>query len=190
MATRHPEATIDVIGYSLLDDGMLVDIRVRTNDFPAWVEELRAFPDVYDVRMLGRAHNATTARVFYNGNEIFSDICRLHLILRVPFTIRDGVADVVMAGPDGSIRRFVNMFPKLNAQVEAVYDAEREKESLLTRRQAYVFRCAWAAGYFEVPRHVTLTELAGRMGVAVSSLSEILAVIERKLLQESQSSVQ
>jgi hypothetical protein len=189
MATRHPETSIDVIGYSLMDDGMLVDIRVHTNNFPEWIEELRSFPDVHDVRVLGRGQNATTARVIYRGNEVFADICRLHLILRVPFTIKDGVTDVVMAGPDGSIKRFVSMFPKLKPEVEAVYEAEKEKESLLTRRQAYVFRCAWAAGYFEVPRHVTLTELAARMGVAVSSLSEMLAVVEKKLLQESQASV-
>jgi len=45
-----------------------------------------------------------------------------------------------------------------------------------------------AAGYFEVPRRVTLTELAERIGVAVSSLSEMLAVVEKKLLQEVQTS--
>jgi predicted DNA binding protein len=43
-----------------------------------------------------------------------------------------------------------------------------------------------AAGYFDVPRRLSLTELASQLGMAVSSLSEILAVAEKKLLQNFQ----
>ena len=41
-----------------------------------------------------------------------------------------------------------------------------------------------AAGYFEVPRKVTLTTLAKNLGMAASSLSEGLAIVEKKLLSQ------
>jgi hypothetical protein len=181
MAARHPDAIIDVLGFSLMADGMIADIRVHTRDIAAWIDDLRKFKDVRDVRPLGSALNANTARVFYDNNELFAAMCRLHLVLRVPFNIWRGNTEVLIAGPDRCIRRFIEMFPNVNAKVEAVFNTEKKIEPILTRRQVEVFRRAWVEGYFEVPRRVSLTELSNRMGVAASSLSEILAVAEKKL---------
>jgi len=186
LSKSHPESSIDVMGYSLTDEGMFADVRAHTLDMGAWIEALHAYADIYDVKPLGRAHRATTARVYYERNKFITALCRLHLILRTPFTIRDGVAEVTMAGPKVSIKRFIEMFPALHIQVEATYDSEREEETLLTPHQSAMFRMALAAGYYEVPRHVTLTELAVRAGITTSSLSEMLAVIEKKVLHGSQ----
>jgi predicted DNA binding protein len=184
MAKRHPETRIDVLGYSLVDDGMLVDMRVHVNDITTWIDELREFEDVHDVTPLGKVGKAVTVRATYKRNHFFEVVNRLHLILRTPVSIKDGSFDVMMAGPEANVQRFIKMFPS-QVQVKAVYDTESDKNSLLTPRQLSIFRRAMAEGYFEVPRRVTLTELASRIGVAASSLSEMLAVVEKKLLQES-----
>jgi predicted DNA binding protein len=183
---RHPDASIEVLGYSLADDGMFVDIRVRTQDIAAWAEELRASGDVYDAKPLGGDVRTTTLRVTCKGYEFMAAVYRMHMVLRTPFIIKDGSTVVNVVGPEESLRRFIKMFPEIHIQVEAVYNSERDKEALLTPRQSEIFRKAMAAGYFEVPRRVTLTELAARVGVAVSTLSEMLAVVEKKLLQDSQ----
>jgi hypothetical protein len=184
LAKRHPETSIDVLGYSVLDDGMLVDMRVHVDDLTTWVDELRAFEDVHDVKPLGKVGKTLTLRATYKKNDFFDTLNRLHLIMRTPVNIRDGVFEVLMAGPEENAKRFIKMFPS-QVQVKAVYDSESDEGALLTPRQSYVFRKAMDAGYFEVPRRITLTELAANLGVATSSLSEILAVTEKKLLQDS-----
>jgi hypothetical protein len=187
MSRRHPEASVDVLGYSILQGEMLVDLRVHTNDLASWGDELRGFEDISDVKILGRPDAGSTLRVTYKDYNIQATMQRLHLIVRTPFSVKNGIAEMVMAGPEDGIRRFISMFPGLKAEVEAVYSSEKGGAALLTPRQAEVFHRAMAAGYFEVPRRVTLTELAARLGVAVSSLSEMLAVVEKKLLQDTQS---
>jgi len=184
LAKRHPETTIDVLGYSLTEDGMLVDLRVHADDIAKWINDLREFDDVYDVAPLGKLGKAVTVRVTYKRNEFTATANRLHLILRTPVTVRDGAYEDVMAGPEANVKRFIKMFPS-KVKLKAVYDTERTDHPTLTPRQSEVFRRALAAGYFEVPRRVTLTELAARTGVAVSSLSEMLAIVEKKLLQDS-----
>jgi predicted DNA binding protein len=186
MEKRHPQVVLDVLGYTILENEMLVDLRVHTDDVTKWADELRSFEDIYDVKPIGGPNKSPTLRVTYKAYDLQAAIHRLHLVPRTPFTIKEGVAELVMAGPEQSIRQFIEMFPELQAQVEAVYNTEREGAALLTPRQSFIFQKALAAGYFEVPRRVTLTELAARIGVAVSSLSEMLAVVERKLLQDSQ----
>jgi predicted DNA binding protein len=185
MARKHPETRIDVLGYSLMDDGLLVDMRVHVNDITTWIDELREFDDVHDVKPLGRVGKAVTVRATYTINDFFAVVNRLHLILRTPVSIKDGDFDVMMAGPEANVERFIKMFPS-QVQVLAVYDSEKDEGTVLTRRQSDVLHKAIEEGYFEVPRRVTLTALAGKLGVAPSSLSEMLAVVEKKLLENSQ----
>jgi hypothetical protein len=188
MSKRHPDTAVEVLGYSILEGEMLVDLRVQTNDLPAWADELSSFADIHNVKILGRPGTGSTLRVTYKAFDIQATIQSLHLIVRTPFSVKNGIAELVMAGPEESIRRFIATYPDLQAQVDAVYSSERGGSAVLTTRQSEVFHRAMAAGYFEVPRRVTLTELAERIGVAVSSLSEMLAVVEKKLLQEVQTS--
>jgi predicted DNA binding protein len=185
LAKKHPETRIEVLGYSLIDDGMLLDLRVHVDDITEWIDDLRQFDDVYDVAPLGRSGKAETVRVTYKRNEFTAAANRLHLILRTPVNVKDGAYEVMMAGPEENVKRFIKMFHS-KVQLKSVYDTERSEGALLTQRQAYVFRRAMDAGYFEVPRRITLTDLAVNLGVAVSSLSEMLAVVEKKLLNASQ----
>jgi len=184
MVSRHPDIRIDVLAHSFTENAMLVDLRVHTDDLQTWIDEMRAAEGVIDVKPLGRAQKASTVRVVFKKHDFFVLLNELHVILRTPATIKDGYSEVIMVGPDESIKRLIKMFPPPQLQVEAVYENEREDVAILTPRQTDIFHKAMAAGYFDVPRRVTLTELAARVGVAVSSLSEMLAVVEKKLLQD------
>jgi len=132
MARKHPETRIDVLGYSLMDDGLLVDMRVHVNDITTWIDELREFDDVHDVKPLGRVGKAVTVRATYTINDFFAVVNRLHLILRTPVSIKDGDFDVMMAGPEANVERFIKMFPS-QVQVLAVYDSEKDEGTVLTR---------------------------------------------------------
>jgi len=185
MSEKHPGTSVDVMGYSILEDRIIMDLRVNSTEVGDWADYLRKVPGMIDVRPLGHPQKANSLRVVYSGYEMTTAVFRLHLILRTPFTITDGTGVVVVAGPEEIIRHAIKMFPSLRLQVERVYTTERDEHPLLTPRQADIFNRAMAAGYFEVPRRVTLTELASRFGVAISTLSEMLAIIEKKLLQEA-----
>ncbi len=96
------------------------------------------------------------------------------------------MATWVVVGPEIKVRRLLDaMRSKVpDLTVESVRHDSAQGREILTPRQEELFRRAMAEGYFEVPRRVTLTELAARLGMAVSSLSEALAIIEKKLLEE------
>jgi predicted DNA binding protein len=53
----------------------------------------------------------------------------------------------------------------------------------LTSIQRALFRQALALGYFEVPRRITLTQLAHKVSRNKSSVSTTLATVERKLAE-------
>jgi predicted DNA binding protein len=186
MTTKYPGTSLDVLGYSLMDDCVMLDVRINTRDVKMWVKEIGGMEGITSVSPLGRSEDCNSLRVTSVDHSVISEVYHSHLILRTPFTVTRGEGVAVVAGPVDVIRDGIRTLSHMKLQLEKVYGIEKDEHPLLTPRQADIFRRAMAAGYFEVPRRVTLTELAARFGVAISSLSEILAVVEKKLLQASQ----
>lgn len=61
------------------------------------------------------------------------------------------------------------------------FDLKGAKE-LMSRKQMEIFRIACDKGYYEMPKRITLEELAAQNGVAPSTLAEHLRKAETKLL--------
>ena len=53
----------------------------------------------------------------------------------------------------------------------------------LTARQKQILRAAVELGYYSWPRRVTLTNLAGHLGIAKSTLSEALMIVESVVMR-------
>jgi predicted DNA binding protein len=190
ISKRHPKARVDVLGYSLIDDWLLMDIRVHAPNVVAWVGELSNIEGVHDIRPLVRSFDARTFRVICKTIDSLATVHRLHLILRTPFAFKDGVGVATIAGPEAGIKRFIKMYQQqTQVQIEPVRNTELEDGSLMTPRQSEMIRTAVSAGYFEVPRHVTLSQLASKIGIAKSSLSEGLAIAERKIIKRFQEEI-
>jgi predicted DNA binding protein len=73
---------------------------------------------------------------------------------------------------------------------EVGYDVKIERvtafggKKILTERQEEVVRVAFSSGYFEYPKRTGSSKLAGRLGISVSTLSEILRAAQRRILAE------
>ena len=73
---------------------------------------------------------------------------------------------------------------------EAGYDIKIERvtafggKSILTERQEEVIRVAFSSGYFEYPKRTGSSKLASRLGISISTLSEIMRAAQRRILAE------
>lgn len=97
------------------------------------------------------------------------------LELRVRAT---GQAEIVVEGDSAAIRS------RLLVGVTAVHDVSlaRLPTGLLTPLQHNMLRRAYEAGYYDVPKRVTLTDLAKELGASQASLSELLRRGEQRLV--------
>lgn len=163
---------------------VLMGIHVRSTAPGAWAEEIRRLPGVVAVEELGPLGFATHLRVIHHTSAFLPVFRVLRLQQRFPFSIQGGVATWVVIGTGDKIRRLLSLVRRRSPGMNVVSVQHREARGRgpLTVRQGEIFRRAMARGYFEVPRRITLSELAREMRMATSSLSEALAVVERKLL--------
>jgi hypothetical protein len=98
---------------------------------------------------------------------------------------RDRLAAVVdslrASGDDWQLRRLTT--PDRNRAVDAGLASQLLGEVSITEKQREAVRTAIAMGYYADPREATLGDLASRLGVSRSALSQRLNAVESKLVE-------
>lgn len=184
---EHADVTIEIL--SRLDLGArrsLSEVRLRVPEPAPWVEEIRGIDQVEEVELLTSTPSEVRLRVIHLTSPFVPIFRQMRLIRRFPFTIRAGEASWVVIASEQKIRQLLYRLSGRAAGVvlESVRHADvTTGGEVLTSRQNELLQRAIAEGYFDVPRKITLTRLAAREGMAVSSLSEALAIVEKKLLE-------
>lgn len=186
LTKAHPDLDIRVRGRLDLRRGLtLFEVELSPADGHNWSETIRRLPGVVDVELLSASDDSELCRVFFRGETVAPVIKRFGLIRQFPFPVRGGVATWTVVGPERKVRGLLDALRSRPwpVEVESVRGGTPETNRYgLTTRQREILRRALAEGYFDVPRRVSLTELAERVGVAVSTLSVSLSVIERKII--------
>lgn len=183
----NPEVRIEVLSrLDVAKNRSLTEVVLHVPEPGPWAEEVRRLPLVEEAEELEGGPNAVHLRVIHRTSEFIPIFRELRLMRRFPFTIQAGDAAWVVVAPAAKIRLLLGRLKEKvpDATIESVRHSEEPGAAgVLTPRQAELLRRAMAAGYFEVPRRITLTDLARTLGMAVSSLSEALAIVEKKLLE-------
>lgn len=164
----------------------LFEVQLISEEERNWGEELRRLPSVKDVELLDASGNLELYRVLTRERTFVPLVKRLKLVRHFPIPIQNGVASWSVVGPEPKVRSLLASLERMRVAYELTSvrrGSTRRLSSAMTPRQQEILRRALAAGYFDVPRRTSLTELAVRIGVATSTLSVTLAVIEKKIVE-------
>ncbi|MFX0200157.1 MAG: helix-turn-helix domain-containing protein [Candidatus Hodarchaeota archaeon] len=58
------------------------------------------------------------------------------------------------------------------------------EKGILTERQEEIIRLAFSSGYFDYPKRIGSLKLASKLGISVSTLSEVLRAAQRRIFSE------
>ena len=164
---------------------VLFDLQVPSRSGLEWGVELRSLPEVESVELIDANAQREVYRVVFTGRTFVPLVKRLKVLRRFPFPVQAGSATWVVVGAEARVRGLISDLRRshISFQVDSVRRGlSTDARVLLTPRQRDVLYAAVAEGYFEVPRRISLTELSVRLGVATSTLSVALAVIEKKIV--------
>lgn len=103
------------------------------------------------------------------------------IIPHTPFEVRDGWVDWVFECPRENIRDLIVQF-KNKGIPHRLVSTRSVSSRLLTTRQRVVFDVAMREGFYDIKRRITLTEMAGLLGISKSTLSAQLQRIENSIM--------
>lgn len=183
----NPSVRVDILDRLELGGGLtLLEVRIVSNMEQDWSKEISALPGVKEVEVIEQLGGSETCRVVFRAETFIPLLKKLKLLRHFPFPIQDGMATWTIVGPEPKVKELIRKMEGAPSKGEVV--AVRHGPlpgglALLTPRQQEVLKVAISEGYFDVPRRISLTELAGKLDVALSTLSVTLAVIEKKILE-------
>lgn len=115
------------------------------------------------------------------GLDPLGEDLRLEQLILEP----DGTARMVLHGARTRLQALVQELsaPEAEARVRSITPAERDPAAkVLTGRQLEVLMQASARGYYDVPRQISLRDLADELGASPAALSELLRRTEARLV--------
>ncbi len=157
-----------------------------------WTKEIAASPDVLKVDRVELVPGFSEYIVLSHGTSSTALAREFAVVLHYPRVIRNGIITCETVARKSQLRGFMTALRDagLNASIVSLRrDAINSSRLLFTPIQRELFHRTVMAGYFQVPRRITLTRLAQNLGRSKSSLSETLAVIERKLVDYASQAV-
>ncbi|MDI9642150.1 MAG: helix-turn-helix domain-containing protein [Archaeoglobales archaeon] len=85
---------------------------------------------------------------------------------------------------DESFLKLMEALESAEIEYEIIYKGRLESEDTITLREEEILKIALQKGFFDYPRKIRLEELAKQLGMAPSTLSEIMRRGQKKILQK------
>jgi plasmid maintenance system antidote protein VapI len=183
----HPSVRLEALNRSeIVPDVSVSDYWIDGAPPGSWAREIQEYPDVLRAESLTEVGGGCVYRITYQNPQIVSLYRRLHLPIQFPLRIQAGYILWEVVARASEFREVVEYSRSADPDMTIVSIRRRPLRTHLpelTETQERLLRDAMVAGYFAVPRGITLTNLAKKLQRSKSSISESIAIIEQKLLE-------
>lgn len=185
-SNAHPSVRLEVLNRTEITPDVSVSDYWISGAPGAWTREIAELPDVLGVDSLAEVGGGCLYRITYQNPQVVYLFRRLKLPLQFPLKIQAGFLVLEVVARASEFQEVLEYGRTTDRAMSILSIRRRPLRThlpVLTEGQERLLRDAMAAGYFAVPRGITLTELARKLERSKSSVSESIAIIEKKLLE-------
>ena len=186
---RHPTLRIEALNRTDVTTEISVSDYWISGGAPGeWAAEIASYPDVLHVDSMAALGDGCLYRLKYRNPPIIALYRRLKLPLQFPLRMQAGVVTWEVVARQNEFKAVLDYMRGADAGVQITSVRRRPLWShlpALTDAQHQLLTEALSAGYFAVPRGITLTDLAKKLDRSKSSVSVGIALIEKKLVESA-----
>ncbi len=186
---KHPDVRIEVLNRGeVAADRSVSDYWISGGPPGVWAREIAGYADVLRVDSLSELAGGCLYRITYRNPPIVNIYRELGIPLVFPTRSQAGYIYWEIAARDPEFRRILAYSRSIDPTASILALRRRPLRSHLpelTDSQQALLHRAMAEGYFAVPRSISLTDLALKLGRSKSAVSEALARIEQRILESS-----
>ncbi|MFX1297983.1 MAG: helix-turn-helix domain-containing protein [Promethearchaeota archaeon] len=186
LSKKYPEVTFEIL--SILPTEELVGnalIKISGSNLVQILKEIREHPSSLEVYLISDSVKTKIINVKTNDPWLLISLIKSEIILKMPVIVQNGIAQWEVLAPHEKINKFTILLEEKKIKFELKSIGKHKEETIFTLRQSEVLDQALKLGYYEIPRKITLTELASTLNIAKSTLSGILRRIDKKLVQSN-----
>ena len=147
------------------------------------LKEIKGHSSCLELHVIDNSEDSKIVNVKTNDPWLLISLIKSEVILKMPVIVENGIATWEVLAPHEKIAKFNELLGEKKVKFKLKSITKYKKEVTLTKRQSEVLDLAVKLGYYEIPRKITLTELADKLEIAKSTLSGIIRRIDKKLIQ-------
>ena len=154
------------------------------------LEEIKNHPSVLEFSLLEREENKIKFNVKTKDPYLLYSVIKCGVLVNFPVNVRDGYAYWRLIATRERIDELLTLFDKKKMNYKllrignAPYEISDDKNKL-SLEESDILEIAIKLGFFEVPRKISLEELANQLGKSKSALSVMLRkIIKKKVMFE------
>ncbi|MFX1497848.1 MAG: helix-turn-helix domain-containing protein [Promethearchaeota archaeon] len=165
-------------------------IEIFHYDIDSIISKIRNHNSVIEFNLLEKEHSRIKFNVKTKDPYLLYALIKCGVLVNFPVKVRNGYAYWKLIAKRDRIDQLLTLFEKSNIESELLrignspYNIDDDK-SKLTFEESHVLDKAISLGFFEIPREISLEELANKLGKSKSALSVMLRkIIKKKVLFE------
>jgi len=165
-------------------------IEIMHYNIDSIIQEIRNHPSVFEFSILEQEDKKVKFNVKTKDPYLLYAVIKCGVLINFPVRVKDGYAYWRLISSRKSIDQLLTLFEQRNIDFELLrigkspYLLEDEKHKL-TYDESNVLDEAISLGFFEIPRKISLEELANKLGKSKSALSVMLRkIIKKKVMFE------
>ena len=165
-------------------------IEIMHYNIDSIIQEIRNHPSVFELSILEQEDKRIKFNVKTKDPYLLYAVIKCGVLINFPVRVKDGYAYWRLISSRKSIDQLLTLFEQRNIDFELLrigkspYLLEDDKHKL-TFDESNVLDKAISLGFFEIPRNISLEELANKLGKSKSALSVMLRkIIKKKVMFE------
>jgi len=186
ISTDYPDVEFRVLAALPTEDTGVGLVELTGPNLASVVRAIQARDAVLSLEVLGRSPDRTLIQFETDEPLLLFSVQESGVPLEPPVNITDGRATVEVTASQDRLSTFGTQLEQfgMSFEVEFVRRTVDATEQLLTDRQRELVLAAVEAGYYDTPRECSLTDLAERLDMAKSTVSETLHRAEETIIKE------
>ncbi len=172
-------------GYSINAGWGTVTMKGDDKTLKTAIEEIRVHPSVGGVTVKTHQPGSTTFIVDVVKCKACEVLMKTKAFMVFPVSIQKGRMKWLLITDDNpTIGKLIDELEKCGCDVQIERVTPFGGRGILTERQEELVRVALASGFFDFPRKIGTSELSRKLGISVSTLSEIMRATQRRIFSE------
>ncbi len=179
------EVSCQIGGHSTKTGWGIVTIKGDEGFIDEIVEEIRGHSSVGRVQVKDRKPGMASLLVDVIRCRACKVLITSKAFMVFPVDIRKGrMKWLLITDTNKTIGKLSEALEQVDCDVKLERVTALAEKGVLTDRQEEIIQMAFASGYFDFPRKIGSQKLATKLGVSLSTLSEVMRAAQRRIFSE------
>ena len=179
---KYPELTFNILSKFLLNNNIGNTLfQIKGPTIKNFLSDFKKISNSLTYQILFEGDDFVLLNIKTEDPLILTALMKTQLLLMYPLTVKNGIVEVKVIAERSKIDQFLLKLEHktINFSIRSIgyYHGTR----LLTQKQNQILQIANKKGYYDIPRKISLSNLAKELNISPSALSETFRRIHKKI---------